>query len=45
MEWGVAYYLGKPIFILNGVDKSSNFYEEVYGMAAVIDGDLAKIDI
>lgn len=45
MEWGVAYYLGKPVFILNGVGKDSNFYEEVYGMATVIDGDLAKIKL
>lgn len=46
MEWGVAYYLGKPVFILNGVSKDSNFYEEVYGMsAAVLDGELAKIKL
>lgn len=46
MEWGLAYYLGKPIFILNGVPKDSNFYEEVYGMStAVLDGDLRKIKL
>lgn len=45
MEWGLAYYLGKPVFILNGVSKSSNNYEEVYGMATVIDGDLARIKL
>jgi nucleoside 2-deoxyribosyltransferase len=45
MEWGVAYYLGKPVFILNGVSKDSNFYEEVYGMGTVLDGDLAKIKL
>lgn len=44
MEWGLGYYLGKPIFILNGVPKDSNFYEEVYGMStAVLNGDLTKI--
>lgn len=44
MEWGLAYYLGKKVFILNGVPKDSNFYEEVYGMStAVLDGELAKI--
>ena len=43
MEWGLAYYLGKPIFILNSVSKDSTYYEEVYGMAIVIDGDLSKI--
>jgi nucleoside 2-deoxyribosyltransferase len=45
MEWGVAYYLGKPVFILNGVAKDSPYYEEVYGMATVIDGDLTKIKL
>lgn len=44
MEWGLAYYLKKPIFILNGVPKESNYYEEIYGMStAVLDGDLSKI--
>ena len=46
MEWGLAYYLGKPVYILNGVSKDSNYYEEVYGMStAVLDGDLAKIEL
>ncbi len=45
MEWGLAYYLGKPVFILNGVDKNSNYYEEVYGMSTVLDGDLDKIKL
>jgi nucleoside 2-deoxyribosyltransferase len=45
LEWGVAYFLGKPVFILNGVGKESNFYEEVYGMATVLDGDLSKIKL
>lgn len=45
MEWGLAYYLGKPVFILNGVPKDSNYYEEVYGMSTVIDGDLSKIKL
>jgi nucleoside 2-deoxyribosyltransferase len=45
MEWGLAYYLGKSVFILNSVDKDSNFYEEVYGMASVIDGDLSRIKL
>lgn len=46
MEWGLAYYLGKPVFILNGVDKQHNAYEEVYSMsAAVLDGDLSKIKL
>jgi nucleoside 2-deoxyribosyltransferase len=45
MEWGVAFYLGKPVFILNGVPRDSNYYEEVYGMATVLDGDFDKIKI
>lgn len=45
MEWGVACYLKKPVYIWKGVPKESNFYEEVYGMATVIDGDLAKIKL
>ena len=45
MEWGLAYHLGKPVFMLNGVTKDSNFYEEVYGMSTVIDGDLSKIKL
>jgi len=45
MEWGLAYYLGKPAFIYKGVPKDSNYFEEVYGMAKVIDGDLSKINL
>ena len=45
MEWGLAYYLGKPVFILNSVSKDSNFYEEVHGMSTVIDGDFSKIKL
>ena len=46
MEWGLAYYLGRPVFILNGVSKNANTYEEVYGMStAVLNGDLGKIKL
>lgn len=46
MEWGLAYYLKKPIYILNGISKDSNYYEEVYGMStAVLGGDLSKIEL
>lgn len=45
MEWGLAYYLGKPVFMLNSVEKDSNFYEEVHGMSTVINGDLTKIKL
>lgn len=45
MEWGVARYLGKPVFILYGVPKTANTYEEVLTATAVLDGDLSKIKL
>ncbi|MBI2285242.1 hypothetical protein HYU82_00235 [Candidatus Saccharibacteria bacterium] len=46
MEWGLAYYLNKPVFILNGVSKDHHYHEEVYGMSTVVlDGDLSKIKL
>ena len=45
MEWGVAAYLGKPVFIFYGVDKTANTYEEVLTATAVLDGDLSKIEL
>ena len=45
MEWGLAYYLKKPVYLLNSVNKDHNFYEEALGMATVIDGDLSKIKL
>ncbi len=46
MEMALAYYLKKPIYILNGVKDDSNIYEEVYGMGNIIlDGDLSKIKL
>src|ERR1035437_7086187 len=46
MEWGLAYYLKKPIYILNSVTKDQNTYEEVIAMStAVLDGDLSKIKL
>ncbi|HVO86538.1 MAG TPA: hypothetical protein VMT23_02280 [Candidatus Binatia bacterium] len=44
MEWGLAAYLGKPVFILNAVDKSSNYWEEAL-TAVVLNGDLGKIKL
>lgn len=44
MEWGLAAYLGKPVFILHKVPKSSNFYEESL-TAVVLGGDLTKIKL
>lgn len=46
MEWGLAHWLAKPVYILNSVSRNSNYYEEAYGMGAVvIDGDLSKIKL
>ncbi|HET9850841.1 MAG TPA: hypothetical protein VFP35_04450 [Candidatus Saccharimonadales bacterium] len=44
MEWGLAAYLGKPVFILNAVSKDSNYWEEAL-TATVLGGDLAKIKL
>lgn len=44
LEMGLAFYLKKPIFILNQVDTTLANYEEVYGMTPVfLDGDLHKV--
>lgn len=44
MEMGLAFYLHKPIYILNAVTSESPIYEEVLGMGSVVlDGDLTKI--
>jgi nucleoside 2-deoxyribosyltransferase len=46
MEWGLAYYLGKPVFLFNSVSKDHNAYEEALGMTtAILDGDLSKIKL
>lgn len=46
MEMALAYYLKKPIFILNDINKDHNVYEEVFGMGCVLlDGDLGKIKL
>ena len=46
MEIAVAYYLNKPIFILNNVSKDSNTYEEIKGMCAkMINGNLQNIKL
>jgi len=44
MEMGLAFYLKKPIFLLNPISKKSPFYEEVMGMfPKILDNDLSKI--
>lgn len=43
-EMNLAFYLKKKIYILNPIDKTSTFEEEIYGMLPVIlNGDLEKI--
>jgi uncharacterized protein (DUF2249 family) len=45
MEWGLAYYLKKPVFLMYSLTKDHNAYEEMIGMTtAVLDGDLTKIN-
>lgn len=36
MEIGLAFYLRKPIYLLNPVDKKLSFYEEVMGISPKI---------
>ena len=44
LEMGLGFYLKKPIYILNPVQKDASNYEEVIGMGSiVISGDLNKI--
>lgn len=46
MEMALAYYLRKPIFILNKVPKTNSVYEEAHGMGNImLDGDVSKIDL
>jgi diphthamide synthase subunit DPH2 len=46
MEWGLAYYLNKPVFLMYRLDKDHNAYEEMVGMTtAVLDGDLRRIKL
>ncbi len=44
MEIALAYWLKKPIFVLNPVSPDSRTYEEVVGVKAVIlDGNIDKV--
>ena len=46
MEMALAFYLKKPIFILNDAPQESAFLEEILGMEPVLlHGDLQKISI
>lgn len=43
-EMNLAFYLKKKIYILNPIDKTSAFEEEIFGMfPVVLNGDLSKI--
>ena len=43
-EMAIAFYLGKPIYILNPIDESCNYKEEILGMfPKIINNDLTKI--
>ena len=44
IEIGVAFYLGKKIFILNQVSSDLSYKQEILGMKSIfIDGDLKRI--
>lgn len=43
-EMAVAFFLKKKIFVLNPIDESSSFKEEIYGfLPTIINGNLKKI--
>jgi len=44
LEMGLAFYLKKPIYVLNDFDKTMGNYEEVYGMGSIfLHGNLSGI--
>ncbi len=44
MEMAIAFHLKKPIYILNPMDDTSKYKEELYGMLPkILNGDLSKI--
>ena len=46
MEMGLAFYLNKPIFVLDNVHEDMPVYEEVKAMnCIIIEGDLSKIKL
>jgi hypothetical protein len=46
MEIALAYWLKKPIFILNPVPETARTYEEIVGVGAIIiDNDIGKIKL
>lgn len=46
MEMALAFYLKKPIYILNEIPEQSNFLEEIIGLnPIVLRGDLKKLTV
>jgi hypothetical protein len=44
MEMSIAFYLHKPIYILNGVPQNSPLIDEILGLEPVfLDGNISKI--
>lgn len=44
IEMALAFYLHKPIYVLNPLDAESSYLEELKGMGSIIiDGDLSKL--
>jgi hypothetical protein len=44
MEMAIAFHFKKPIYVLNPIDESSKYKEEICGMfPKIINGDLLKI--
>jgi len=46
MEMSTAFYLHKPIYVLNGIPKESPLIDEILGLEPVfLNGDIAKISL
>jgi len=44
MEMAIAFYLNKPIYVLNGKPEESPLIDEILGLEPIfLDGDLAKL--
>jgi len=44
MEMAIAFFLKKPIFVLNDVSKDVSYHEEIIGMLPIfLKGDISKI--
>lgn len=46
IEMGIAFFLNKPLYILNDIPTESSFVEEIIGMnPTVLHGDLSQLNI